>query len=317
MLVIQSLNFVIAWPFKELIQQHELLNNLFSIFPYFHLLYFINAIRTFRISGKLNSPALMLSSDPVYTRYKVLQASEKLNNLPVDEPIISDEPLESGDTSVVNISSSPEITESDSHESLTFDQDSTDYLASTESSVDAEPAAHSSDAGTEQDIDGSEVTTGGHNEAPEINTLMLPDRSRIPIVSIYKPKFESDSYLISKAKNEYVEPEVKRSEFTKWLRQVTKTDDQILNHDISSMDYEKKQKKKKKKKKKKKHDFNQTIIDSLIDHDYLVSEQYADLLYQQGYLDKAIAIYERLLKEKPENYAIFAAKIELIKKDKI
>jgi tetratricopeptide (TPR) repeat protein len=316
MLVIQSLNFVIAWPFKELIQQHELLNNLFSIFPYFHLLYFINAIRTFRISGKLNSPALMLSSDPVYARYKVLQASEKLSNLPLEEPITKDEPLESDDTSVVNISTSQDILESDCHEALTSDQDSPGYLASTESSVDAEPATHSSDDGTEQDYVVSEVTTGGHNEAPEINTQMLPDRFRIPIVSIYKPKFESDSYLISKAKNEYVETEVKRSEFTKWLRQVTKTDDQILNQDISSMDNEKKQKKKKKKKKKK-HDFNQTIIDSLIDHDYLVSEQYADLLYQQGYLDKAIAIYERLLKEKPENYAIFASKIELIKKDKI
>ena len=64
---------------------------------------------------------------------------------------------------------------------------------------------------------------------------------------------------------------------------------------------------KKKKKKKGKH------LDSLRDKPEIASEQLADLLVNQGHIQQAITMYERLSLKYPEKSSFFAGKIDTIK----
>ena len=68
-----------------------------------------------------------------------------------------------------------------------------------------------------------------------------------------------------------------------------------------------KTKKAKKKKKKEKH------LDSFQDKPEIASEQLADLLVNQGHMQQAIAMYERLSLKYPEKSTFFAGKIDIIK----
>lgn len=73
---------------------------------------------------------------------------------------------------------------------------------------------------------------------------------------------------------------------------------------------------KKKKKKRKKELVDRLVQQSISDNELLVSEPFAEILYAQGYKDKAIKIYEKLMLKNPEKRDIFAAKIVLINNEK-
>jgi len=74
---------------------------------------------------------------------------------------------------------------------------------------------------------------------------------------------------------------------------------------------------KKKKKKKKKDLVDRLVQQSVLDNELLVSEPFAELLYAQGYREKAVKIYEKLMDKNPEKKIIFAAKIDKINKENI
>lgn len=311
MLAIQSLNTVIGWPFKGLINQPELLSNLLTLYPFFHLLYFISAIRTLKIMGNTSPASFMLCSDPVYARFKTHAAANSIGEIAQQDENKESEELNNFQTTTDNT-----WQVSDNHFST---EDSEPEMVS-----NADPDLSSDNYPLEQTVDemillpesepvnSRPVEIMVEKEQTEDVKQNIPAlKSKIPVINVYRPRFNSsipEATIIEK-KAEKVRD---KSPFVLWLRQVSKADENILTDSDLPV-----KKKKKKKKKSKKHDFNKTIIDSLIDHDYLVSEQYGDLLYQQGYLDKAIAIFERLMVEKPEKSTIFAAKIDQIKKDKI
>ncbi|MBK6372658.1 MAG: hypothetical protein IPF67_05295 [Saprospiraceae bacterium] len=54
-----------------------------------------------------------------------------------------------------------------------------------------------------------------------------------------------------------------------------------------------------------------------MDNDLLISEPFAEILYAQGYKEKAIKIYEKLMDKYPEKKINFAAKIDKINKENI
>ncbi len=76
-------------------------------------------------------------------------------------------------------------------------------------------------------------------------------------------------------------------------------------------------KKKKIKKRKKKEFVNHLVQQSVLDNDLLISEPFAEILYAQGYKEKAIKIYEKLMDKYPEKKINFAAKIDKINKENI
>lgn len=92
-------------------------------------------------------------------------------------------------------------------------------------------------------------------------------------------------------------------------------DEQTIDEELSSE--EAKKKKKKEKKHKKKDLVNQLVYQSVIDNDLLISEPFAEILYAQGYKEKAIKIYEKLMVKFPEKKINFAAKIDKINKENI
>jgi len=95
---------------------------------------------------------------------------------------------------------------------------------------------------------------------------------------------------------------------------VESEDNTELTENIEESNPEKK-KKKKDKKHKKKELVNQLVEQSVHDNELLVSEPFAELLYAQGYKDKAIKIYEKLMEKNPEKRLSFAAKIDKINKE--
>ena len=76
-------------------------------------------------------------------------------------------------------------------------------------------------------------------------------------------------------------------------------------------------KKKKVKKHKKKEFVNHLVQQSVLDNDLLISEPFAEILYAQGYKEKAVKIYEKLMEKYPEKKINFAAKIDKINKENI
>lgn len=87
--------------------------------------------------------------------------------------------------------------------------------------------------------------------------------------------------------------------------------------ETESVSQESRPPRKKKKKKKKKDLVDRLVQQSLLDNELLVSEPFAELLYAQGYREKAIKIYEKLMDKNPEKKIIFAAKIDQINKENI
>ena len=71
---------------------------------------------------------------------------------------------------------------------------------------------------------------------------------------------------------------------------------------------------KKKKKRKKKSKLEKLIDHSIVEREGVISETYADLLATQGYTQKAIELYQRLMLKFPEKSGYFAAKIEELQK---
>ena len=63
--------------------------------------------------------------------------------------------------------------------------------------------------------------------------------------------------------------------------------------------------------------FNHLVQQSVLDNDLLISEPFAEILYAQGYKEKAIKIYEKLMDKYPEKKINFAAKIDKINKENI
>ena len=75
-------------------------------------------------------------------------------------------------------------------------------------------------------------------------------------------------------------------------------------------------KKSPKRRKRRKGLVDRLVQQSISDNELLVSEPFAEILYAQGYKDKAIKIYEKLMLKNPEKRDIFAAKIVLINNEK-
>ena len=88
--------------------------------------------------------------------------------------------------------------------------------------------------------------------------------------------------------------------FTEWINKIDGVS-------IIEPEADKKSKKGKKKKKKGKH------LESLQAKPEIASEQLADLLVNQGHIEQAISMYERLSLKYPEKSSFFAGKIDTIK----
>jgi len=77
---------------------------------------------------------------------------------------------------------------------------------------------------------------------------------------------------------------------------------------------EKKEKKKKKGKNSKKKNTKRFAMESLLEHEDVVSETLAEIVAEQGRKKKALKMYKRLIKMHPEKAAIYLNRIEEIKK---
>ncbi|HMQ48050.1 MAG TPA: hypothetical protein PKA00_11820 [Saprospiraceae bacterium] len=101
-------------------------------------------------------------------------------------------------------------------------------------------------------------------------------------------------------------PQPKKN-FKSWVTQFQPP--QIRVHVDDLMEAQNKQKRKKKKLKK----MPSIALESIVEHDEVVSETLAEILASQGYPHKAIEMYERLKLVFPEKSSFFAAKIENLK----
>jgi hypothetical protein len=76
---------------------------------------------------------------------------------------------------------------------------------------------------------------------------------------------------------------------------------------------DKKNKKKKEGGKKKKDEISEIVEGSVRESEEFITETYADLLANQGYIEKSIQMYEALMLRNPEKSSFFAAKIQKLK----
>jgi len=116
--------------------------------------------------------------------------------------------------------------------------------------------------------------------------------------------------------------EEKLSDFTNWLLSLNQSEGQPKEKSSKKKTNQPKASKKKKdqkgskksKKKGKKSRLKKLIDQSLAAQDEAVSETYADLLAAQGYTDRAMELYQKLMFIYPEKSGYFAAKIENLEK---
>jgi hypothetical protein len=101
--------------------------------------------------------------------------------------------------------------------------------------------------------------------------------------------------------------------YSEKLRRLNQRDAELVNQRQKEIKPE--QPERKPKKKKKKHLVDRLVQQSVLDNELLVSEPFAELLQAQGYREKAIKIYEKLITKFPEKKHIFAAKIIQINKE--
>jgi len=147
----------------------------------------------------------------------------------------------------------------------------------------------------------------------------IPEKSRVINFQRYKPIHVD---LLSTVHSKYTREDIpiELSPFSKWLRSTI----DVINEnspaaqyspDYSNEDEIVQKSSNDKPKSPKKMEIERVISDSVRDHAYLVTEQYADLLHSQGYLERAINIYGKLMEKYPEKSSIFATKIQEINKE--
>lgn len=105
------------------------------------------------------------------------------------------------------------------------------------------------------------------------------------------------------------------SEFSRWLmgQKLEEEIEEVEEKETTSSSTVIKKKGKKKKSKKKKSKLQKLIDHSIIEKEEVVTETYADLVADQGHVDKAIELYEKLKLKIPEKSSYFARKIEELK----
>ena len=147
-----------------------------------------------------------------------------------------------------------------------------------------------------------------HNNI-DINTLdpalINLQNERWTIIEVYKSSnykkqaFKAPKYMHDTTK-------ITISPYLKWLRSTIPRKEKESQNVIVGRE---------KKKSDKKLALEAVIENSITDHNFLITEQYAELLYTQGYLERSKNIYLKLIERFPEKSAIFASKIEQINKE--
>jgi len=125
-------------------------------------------------------------------------------------------------------------------------------------------------------------------------------------------KKKSSPSSTDKVKKGMEQFEDKITSFTQWLKS--------LDHPEESSEITQKKKKKKGKKKKKKKKLSRLdklLLNSVQIKEDIISETYAELLYQQGHVKRAIEMYKALIIKYPEKSDTFASKLEKIEKEKL
>ena len=141
-----------------------------------------------------------------------------------------------------------------------------------------------------------------------------PEHTAVPqrwtLISGYRPVGYAERYTMPATTHYTVAEEEtpEHSPFLAWIRSTV----QNPASDESISSNQKHTEQPEKKKSAKKLALEAVVKDSVRDHNYLVTEQYAELLYAQGYLERSKNIYQKLMDKFPEKSAIFASKIEQI-----
>ncbi|MBP9133321.1 MAG: hypothetical protein KBF75_04795 [Saprospiraceae bacterium] len=311
------------------------------LYPFFSLLYILQSIR--RQSHQIDEDAVyvppVLANDTLFTWYKMSQLNQKSVGYKV----------ESTESSLSKIVQGYNM---DNSSSVIAVDDGEEDVSQMDDSIDQAEPGQTVEGQREQTNEDLQETLstddeGGTGDLGETLTKVIiqkvPIKPRIVFNSIFikngMPQEIDEAYS-------YFEPEKEElSGFAKFLRTKTKVksvieygeeeesiiqpieDKEVFREtpEIESSDADlvilrqkeikPEQQERKPKKKKKKHLVDRLVQQSVLDNELLVSEPFAELLHAQGYREKAIKIYEKLITKFPEKKHIFAAKIIQINKE--
>lgn len=316
------------------IDESVLVKNLL-LFPYFGVLYILQALKHQFSSidkGEVYSPPVLVN-DSLYTWYRMgVMHSDKS----MEDTIENQSEPEAEGTHDSDDLPEPIPAEGSSQEQSSM-KGSTGSLISQITEV-VEIADHEEDANEDAagGILGEKSDTV--TDQPEIRIVYRDKFSKPRImVNVIFEKGGKASFA-GAGEFEYLDPEKEElSGFAKFLRNRTKSATVVVEHVVEPVpakpeaesveklptnQIEESQaeviadKPVKKKKKKSKELVDRLVQQSISDNELLVSEPFAEILYAQGYKEKAIKIYEKLMLKNPEKRDIFAAKIVLINNEK-
>lgn len=262
--------------------------------------------------------AAAATDDLVFLRYQLLHDSSKVSQLKsdlqkeetkthdevlsgvdLDEPVLTDVPIsvneeiEAEHTASVELDQKAEKEHKDSVSQK-------DEVGPSEELVASEAISEDETTITQKDVD--EVVSGNVEISEEANAI-----EEEPADKLVRPTAEMKARQVDDLLNEYSND---ISGFSKWLLAQEKMEN-VLSEGSSEA---KKKSSKKKKKRKKKSKLEKLIDHSIVEREGVISETYANLLATQGYTQKAIELYQRLMLKFPEKSGYFAAKIEELQK---
>ena len=302
------INRLVQFPsmFKS-IDLKDLFNQL-TIYPFFNFIYILQSLKyqSDLIEQDQEYYPPVLCNDSIYTWYRMGMISQQEKARVLDEKLIEKE-IEDVRSTLLNIDRPDNVIDINYKERKKQVQDAPDIVADEKTKI-------------------------------PLSDKKLSANLRIISNSLY---YKSSSFkFVNQVIPKVDEEEIELSGFSKFLRSKTlnkksggnntyshddrsvgdeETDIEVSSEQLNSSETTEEQPFKKKKKKEKKHKkkelVNQLVEQSLYDNELLVSEPFAELLYAQGYKDKAIKIYEKLMDKNPEKRLNFAAKIDKINKE--